>query len=70
MQTLNLNQIENVSGGTAENMCIAASAFTGGLIGGGIGAYFTGGAGAWAGFEGGAVVGGIAGGLACGYFFD
>lgn len=70
MQVLTFDEVMSVNGGITETQCVAAVSAIGGGIGAGIGGYTTAGFGAWAGFEGGALIGGMAGGLACGFFFQ
>lgn len=65
---LTVEEINEVSGGT-EWQCVAASGIAGGVIGAGIGGFTTAGFGAWPGFEGGALIGTLVGGVGCGFFY-
>jgi hypothetical protein len=67
MKSMNFDEIENVSGAMTENQCVAATSLGFGALGGGIG-MIGGPFGGWAGFEGGALIGGIVGGIGCGFF--
>lgn len=70
IRELSVSEINDVAGAVVnEAVCIGAATLAGGLIGAGIGAYTTAGFGAGAGFTGGARIGGIVGGLGCGFFF-
>jgi hypothetical protein len=71
IQELNVSEINDVAGGVMnENKCVAVVTLAGGLFGAGIGAWGTAGFGAAAGFSGGLRIGAMAGGVACGFFYE
>jgi hypothetical protein len=68
VNVMTIEEINEVSGGT-EWQCVSTVATIGGGIGAGLGFFGGFGFGALPGFEGGVLVGGLVGGMGCGFFY-